>query len=392
MRKIIVSLTSYPARIKTVYQVIESIQKQTIQADKILLWLSINEFPNKIDDLPNNLLRFNSSMQVEIRWVEDNLKSHKKYYYALQEFSEDIVITIDDDVYYESTMLETLLKSYEAHPTAISARNVHRVYAYKDAIAPYCSWNHMIDEYEDVERMDLCAIGVGGVLYPPGCSNQKWFDKEKIAKFAQNQDDIWLKFQEILLNIPVVYVKSKQEDYIIKGSQTVALMYSNIETDNDICIDEMLKLFINEQSVKQWIFELQQIEEVLLNKKQVCIRELISYCGQRVSIFGAGINAKSLFLFINKFIPEINVEYFLVSNTEDNFSHICDIPVIRYDSLSEDEAHIVLLGVSNPVIKEIESIMEMLQNYIWVRVDLLTVKQVYRGLSCLEKKKESWYQ
>ena len=252
----------------------------------------------------------------------------------------------------------------------------------EDEIAITSSWED-IDDF--VETLEL-ALSLRPIV--PFDVYLIYDDEAKYQMVIKKLEEIGCEVLE--LGYFIEFNGEKVQDPL---STLLSLSKEDMEDERvQICIDEMLKLFINEQSVKQWIFELQQIEEVLLNKKQVCIRELISYCGQRVSIFGAGINAKSLFLFINKFIPEINVEYFLVSNTEDNFSHICDIPVIRYDSLSEDEAHIVLLGVSNPVIKEIESIMEMLQNYIWVRVDLLTVKQVYRGLSCLEKKKESWYQ
>ena len=50
MQRIIISLTSYPARIHIVYKVIESLIKQKEKADEIILWLSILEFPNQIDD------------------------------------------------------------------------------------------------------------------------------------------------------------------------------------------------------------------------------------------------------------------------------------------------------------------------------------------------------
>ena len=53
---VIVSLTSYPPRIKTVHLTIESLLMQTQRVKKILLWLSPEEFPNKEDDLPSELL------------------------------------------------------------------------------------------------------------------------------------------------------------------------------------------------------------------------------------------------------------------------------------------------------------------------------------------------
>ena len=40
MMKIVVSLTTYPARIGTVNQVVESIMRQSLPPDQIVLWLS----------------------------------------------------------------------------------------------------------------------------------------------------------------------------------------------------------------------------------------------------------------------------------------------------------------------------------------------------------------
>lgn len=55
-QKIIVSLTSYPARISTVHLTIDTLLSQTRKADKIILWLAPEQFPNKEDDLPAQLL------------------------------------------------------------------------------------------------------------------------------------------------------------------------------------------------------------------------------------------------------------------------------------------------------------------------------------------------
>lgn len=385
--KIIVSFTSYPQRIKTIYQVIESLRKQTIQADKIILWLSIEEFPNKELDLPENLISIDTDGQFEIRWVADNLKSHKKYYYALQEFQKDVVITVDDDTYYESTMIELLMKSYEIHPFAISARNVHRIYSYKNRIAPYCTWNYCADERENIESLDLCAIGVGAILYPPNCSNSDWFNKNQILSLAENQDDLWLKFQQIQSGIPVVYVKSKYNDCTIKGSQKISLMSSNIKKDNDICIQKLCQYYYYAEVIKKWILDLQEVKAILLDKKKKCIQKLIFYRGREIIIFGAGKYAKYLFLFMKEFVPEITIEYFLVSNKKGNPNQIDGIPVLEVKNLSKKKSHIIFLGVSEKVISEIDPIIHSLKNDKWVAVDMLAIKQVYQGIKAIEEYK-----
>ena len=83
MHKIIISLTSYPARIHLVYKVIKSLMNQQEKADEIILWLSILEFPNQTDDLPENLRCMIGENGFHIEWVKENIKSHKKYFYAL---------------------------------------------------------------------------------------------------------------------------------------------------------------------------------------------------------------------------------------------------------------------------------------------------------------------
>ena len=44
---IIVSLTSYPARINQLHLTIQSILRQTMSANKVILYLALSDFPNK---------------------------------------------------------------------------------------------------------------------------------------------------------------------------------------------------------------------------------------------------------------------------------------------------------------------------------------------------------
>ena len=40
-------------------------------------------------------------MGLEIIFVSDELACHNKYYYAFQQYSDDVIITVDDDVIYD---------------------------------------------------------------------------------------------------------------------------------------------------------------------------------------------------------------------------------------------------------------------------------------------------
>ena len=54
--RIIVSFTSYPARITFVPRVLESLYAQSKKPDMILLWLAEEQFPNREEDLPDELI------------------------------------------------------------------------------------------------------------------------------------------------------------------------------------------------------------------------------------------------------------------------------------------------------------------------------------------------
>lgn len=93
----VVSFTTYPARLWCLPIVVGSILKQTRLPDEIVLYLSREQF----DNLHNPILRSIEKQGVHLVLVDGDIRSHKKYFYAMEEYPESIVITIDDDIIYE---------------------------------------------------------------------------------------------------------------------------------------------------------------------------------------------------------------------------------------------------------------------------------------------------
>ncbi|MBO4828839.1 MAG: glycosyltransferase [Fibrobacter sp.] len=207
-KSIIVSLTSYPARFKTLDICIKSLLNQKLPASKIILYLSKDI---QIDSLPKSLLKL-QRYGLEIRNNCEDLKPHKKYFYAIQEFKDSIVVTADDDVIYPKDWLDSLYKSYLQHPNCISARRVHRIT--RDVNNKAVSYQHWELECKSILQpsMNLVAIGVGGVLYPPHIfdSSIQYFNETDITEICLNADDIWLKYLEAIQGTPVVWVPNKQ--------------------------------------------------------------------------------------------------------------------------------------------------------------------------------------
>ena len=110
--KIIVSLTSWPKRIKNVATVINSLLNQNIEPDLIELNLCIIEFPNKEKDLPNDLINLLfKNKKIEINWVEKNTGVFKKIiptikkYYGLNYY----LLSVDDDIIYRKDYIELMV-------------------------------------------------------------------------------------------------------------------------------------------------------------------------------------------------------------------------------------------------------------------------------------------
>lgn len=115
-KRIIISLTSYPKRIGDVWITIETLLRQTVKPDMIILWLADTQF-NGIESLPKKLIDLQKS-GLTIRFCKD-LKSHKKYFYTMQEYPEDLIILVDDDMFYPYDMIEKLLKLHYEYPQDI---------------------------------------------------------------------------------------------------------------------------------------------------------------------------------------------------------------------------------------------------------------------------------
>lgn len=229
--KIIVSFTTYPARLKCLLLVVGSIVRQTLKPNEIVLYLSKEQFEN----LNHPIFKSIQKQGVKINLIDDDLRSHKKYFYAMQEYENDIIITIDDDIIYDRHLIRDLYKSYLRHPNAVSARRVHKIkFGENKKVLPYSKWDYDTKELRDIESTKLVATGCGGILYPPHVLHKDWKDIEGIKKTCICADDLWLKIMEILNNKPVVLAKSK--NYKLKhvwGTNLNGLAVNNVQKDGN---------------------------------------------------------------------------------------------------------------------------------------------------------------
>ncbi len=202
--EIIISLTSYPKRFPDLELCLKSLANQKMKADRIILWLGNDASEKDAEDLEKKYKPFD----IEIRRdAENNYYSHKKYYYAIENYSHCIIVLADDDMIYPPDWLESLYKSYVKHPDCISARRVHRItWDESGNPMPYIRWKG--EDRARVPAHDLVAITGAGTLIPPNCLCGEILNHAIFMKKARTADDLWIKIMAILSRVKVVWAEN----------------------------------------------------------------------------------------------------------------------------------------------------------------------------------------
>lgn len=241
--KIIVSLTSYPKRINEVPYVVCSLFRQTMKPDEVLLNLSIEEFPNREGDLKNDLLRLRQ-YGLTVNWCH-NIGPYKKLIPTLKKFPNDIVITVDDDVYYPPNLVETLYNGYLDNDNSVICLRARRIAHDCCQILPYTKWKVL--ENSPDPSADILQTGVGGVLYPPDSLFKDVMKEEIFMGFCPMADDIWFWAMAVLANLKTKAISMMNKlDYIDPKEQESSntLFYENvINGQNDVAFAAILRAY-----------------------------------------------------------------------------------------------------------------------------------------------------
>lgn len=116
-RKIIVSLTSWEKRLCNLKPVLTSILNQDTKPDAIELNLSIEEFPNKENSLPQVLIDFiEKNSTIHINWTEHNTGIFKKIIPTLKKYKDVepyYLLSIDDDWIYRKDYISMMINRIE---------------------------------------------------------------------------------------------------------------------------------------------------------------------------------------------------------------------------------------------------------------------------------------
>lgn len=243
-RKVIVSLTSFPAAIPYAVGAIESLLRGSVQPDRIVLYLTFSQFGEA--GLPKELLMLEKNSDIlELRDYPRDIRSYRKLVPALREYPDAVIVTVDDDVRYHRHMLRDLLRLHEEFPEAVLA---HRAKKIAPGL-PYRKW-HKYRWYDFVFKrlhrgfMNI-QTGVGGVLYPPGALKKEMIDEQLFTRIAPTADDFWFWAAAVANGteiIPVPFGRNKPKG--LGKPRTLSLKTVNFKSGTDrntVAFESILK-------------------------------------------------------------------------------------------------------------------------------------------------------
>jgi len=252
-KRLIVSLTTFPARINKVHIPIKRILRNSVQPNMVVLYLARPQFSNELDDVSEELRRLlKKDTRFQIRFLDGDIRSFKKLVPALSDFPDDYIMTIDDDVYYRKHLIAKLLKRAAKYPGSIIAGRVR--YAKLDRqgnFKTYKEWrlNTIFANWYKLgsrPRHRNLMTGVGGVLYPPKSLHEDVLREDLFRKLVPTADDIWFWAMAARAGTKVAVAAPYWFTFGIRGTQKTALWRTNrshargAEPVNDVALRNII--------------------------------------------------------------------------------------------------------------------------------------------------------
>ena len=197
---IIFSVTSYGKRVNsTLPYMLYSLLTQTVLPKKIVVNLDKDTWND--DNLPV-LMKKLKKVGIEIHYCKDT-RSYKKLLPTLRRYPDNPIVTVDDDIYYNSHLHEWIMSAYDAS----DKRTVLGLWGCmpekkNGKYVPYNQWKDM--KYGKGGE-DISFIGEDSVCYPPHIFDDEIFNEEVFMKLCPAADDIWFWAMEERQGIKKAY-------------------------------------------------------------------------------------------------------------------------------------------------------------------------------------------
>ena len=208
---VIISLTSYPARMNSIMYTLRSLMTQTVKPDKIILWLTEGQYPRREADVPLEILNLRR-YGLTIGWYDRPVRSYTKLIPALQQYPNAIIVTADDDIQYRKDWLEQLYNAYKQNPTIVHCYAAYQISMNENNnFVPYNQWAGV--KMESISYANM-LLGVGGVLYPPNTLHVDVLKESIFMELAPHEDDLFFWAMLVLNDVKIHVIPCRHTNAI----------------------------------------------------------------------------------------------------------------------------------------------------------------------------------
>lgn len=232
--KIIFTLTSYPKRMIFTWIAIESLLRQKVKPDHIVLNLYEGQFPGRV--LPWFIIQ-QVKRGLEVNWCAVDDKVYLKLGPTTLIHPEAAVyVTVDDDVAYNNTDLGDVYEGSLRYPNCVITRDVRIPYIQGGVIFPVKYWEFTGYEVNNSRALEPgiwhMPESVTMTFIPKGALNNTFFmDKSRYSAVAPTDDDAWIFASLRGSGYKVAKVERTKERTNIETDNSEALYYQNAAND-----------------------------------------------------------------------------------------------------------------------------------------------------------------
>lgn len=203
-KMVIVSMTTIPKRKDRLMDNLPALLNQSYKFDKLII--------NIDDNLSDEDYKWYDALlekdsRIEINKAEAKWRSCNKLLPTLKKYPEDIIITLDDDIFYPEDTVKELVEWHEKEPECIISHEINPLNIKDDYVSYDNAYDVMLMQKEWGKYFSNCA------LFPPHVfDGTDLYDYDKMMECTNGtHDELWFWVQSTLNGVQCIglnYVRS----------------------------------------------------------------------------------------------------------------------------------------------------------------------------------------
>ena len=217
MPDVVVSMKSYPARIRHAWLAIESLFRQNRSGYIVVLVLVQSQFPG--GRLPRSITRL-VKRGLTILWIQEDGKSFDHLWPAYSAYPKASIISVDDDKFFPPNLVSTLCNHSESAPGTIIGARGWEMITQDGRVKFGAGW---VRAGSQSPSLKLFMPPGNGSLYPPGSLPKDTGDHDLRRTICPNADDVWYWAMARIAGVQSMCLGLPAHRPIWKQSKTPAL-------------------------------------------------------------------------------------------------------------------------------------------------------------------------